>query len=342
MIEAEPSIQEWRDLYNAAIKFQEIECWKWMYDTDIFGIQNSVNREIGYCCVVGNLGEVFGLAVYLGVEGLEGYLRLQSGEISPEDHDALHLNKCLMASFGNRKYLQKQDLDVIKSLGLKFRGENVWPLFRNYEPGYYPWYLTSSEAKFLTLALQQAVEVTQRFKTEPKILTSPNKDCYLTRVFDEKDAVWKDQWIRPISIKKIQEEDILTDYVCLDRVRQIITRKNGIWEIDFFYMPGPIMEKGARPYYPYVFLWVDHHTGFIFNFHITPHSKYKKEIPEQFLNIIEKNKILPEEIMTKRQESFDLFKPITDRLGIRLKRVNHLVALEKVKTDMRESFGRQK
>lgn len=340
--ELSPSIQEWQELYNAAIKFQKIECWDWMYDTDIFGVQNPVNREIGYCCVLGNLGKVFGLVVYLGIEGLGGYLKLQSGEVAPEDYDSLHTNKCITASFDNREYLQKQDLEVIKNLGLKFKGDNAWPLFRSYEPGYYPWYITSAEAKFLTLSLQQAMEIAQQFKSNPKILTSPTKDYYLTRMFDEKDTTWKSHWIKPVSIKKIQEEDTVIDYTRLDRIKQTSTCKNGIWEIDFFYLPGPIREKGNRPYYPYVFLWVDHHTGFVFNFHITPHSTYKKDIPEQFLSAIEKNKVLPEEIMTKKEESFEMFKPLTDRLGIKLKRVGQLAALEEAKKGMAASFRRQK
>lgn len=100
------------------------------------------NDEIGYCCVLGNAGECFGLAVYLGSEGLEGYLKMQSGEINTYSTDMLHLQKCLMVSFDDSEFLQKEDLDLIKALGLKFKGRNSWPMFRNYQPGYYPWVLT--------------------------------------------------------------------------------------------------------------------------------------------------------------------------------------------------------
>src|SRR5688572_16689700 len=94
-----PSLQEWVALYQAAADFKNVAAWDWMYDSDLFGVQNPESGEIGYCCVMGSLGEHYALGVYLGTEGLEGYLQIASGAFDPPDISALHVQKCLMASF---------------------------------------------------------------------------------------------------------------------------------------------------------------------------------------------------------------------------------------------------
>lgn len=145
-----------------------------MHDTDIFGVQDPVSGETGYCCIMGAAGEHYALGVYSGSEGLEGLLRILSGEFSQSHDGVLYVQKCLMASFEDREYLQKEDLKQIKTMGLKFRGANAWPFFRNYTPGFVPWYLTGEEARFLTLALKQAIEVSLRFKKDPGMLIHPS------------------------------------------------------------------------------------------------------------------------------------------------------------------------
>jgi len=37
--------------------------------------------------------------------------------------------------FEDRDGLDKQDREVIKKLGLKFRGAHAWPMFCSYRPG---------------------------------------------------------------------------------------------------------------------------------------------------------------------------------------------------------------
>lgn len=334
-----PSVQEWKNLYDVAIKFKEIECWKWMLDSDVFGVQNPVNGEIGYCCVMGRLGEVFALAVYLGTDGLEGYLKIQSGEIPPGDIDALHLQRCLMASFEDRKFLQKPDLQVIKELGLKFRGRNSWPLFRSYRPGYHPWYLTKEEAKYLTLTLQQAIEVSLRFKKDKDLLTPPKENHYLVRVpkKEGESLMWRDEWLEPPPLEKVKVRVEPIDEVRLERIKKIASRRQGIWEVDFFYSPLAVKE-GERPYYPYMFLWVDHHSGLILNTHLTTPSEYMSEFLDQFLNLVENIKFLPKEVLVRKEEAFKLLEPITSRLEVKLRLAKTLEALEEAQASMFDFF----
>ena len=70
----EPTIGEWRRLFQAAQSFYELAPWEWMFDCDIFGVQNHETKEVGYLSVLDNSGEVFGLCVYLGSEGFAGYI----------------------------------------------------------------------------------------------------------------------------------------------------------------------------------------------------------------------------------------------------------------------------
>ena len=76
----DPTEQEWRDLYRAADTFKELAPWDWMLDSDLVGVRNPETGEIGYCCIMGNLGEHFALGLYRGDEGLRGLTRIAAGE----------------------------------------------------------------------------------------------------------------------------------------------------------------------------------------------------------------------------------------------------------------------
>ena len=187
------SLQEWSALFDAAIAFKELRCWEWMYESDLFGVQDPNTGEVGYCCVLGNLGEVLALNVYFGAEGLESYWSPHEVDEAERDdplraYAVLNSQKCLMASFEDRSTLHKTDLRLIRELGLQFRGKKAWPMFRNYLPGYYPWFLVSpEEIRFLTLTLQQAKEVALKMTENPDFLIPPteDEDLYLVRVWQD-------------------------------------------------------------------------------------------------------------------------------------------------------------
>lgn len=334
---ATPSLQEWKQLYDAAREFQKLECWNWMWDSDVFGVQNPETDEIGYCCVMGMLGQHFALGAYLGSEGLEGYLRIQSGERLPHP-DFLFTQRLLMASFEDREILHKQDLRIIKDLGLTCRGRNSWPLFRSYLPGYVPWFLTSDEAVYLTLALNQAIDVCLRFKDDPELLNGTAENQYLVRVLEKEEKKWVDTWAIPRPVEK-QSVTVRVDENRLRKIKKIPVRRSTVWEIDYFYSPEAVRDKKERPWYPCIILWVDRYTRVIPHIYLARPTEFASEFVEQFLNVFERFEILPQEIVVEKKEIFRLLKPIASQLGTTVKKVRKLSVMEEVKADLSTFHG---
>lgn len=182
MSEHSPTIFQWKALYEQALQFKQLSCWTWMIEETIFGIRDSKTGEIGYCCIIGSLGEVFGLIVYLGSEGLDGYRKLQAKRRPPGSIEGLLLHNCLSLMCDDRQYVQKEEHEIINSWGC-IRGRNAYPIFKNLKPGYLPWSITGDEAVYLTQALTQAEDICLRFK-ERRTLSCPCR----TRPISHTDA----------------------------------------------------------------------------------------------------------------------------------------------------------
>ncbi|MEW6326451.1 MAG: hypothetical protein AB1487_02485 [Thermodesulfobacteriota bacterium] len=334
-----PSISEWRELYEQADRFRDLKPWTWMSDADLFGVQNPEDMEIGYCCVLGELGEVLALVVYQGSEGLAGYLKMQSGEFDYEDPSAIHLQKCLMASFEDRKHLTKEDLQIVKALDLKYRGHQAWPQFRSYLPGYLPWVLTKGEVSFLKVALDQAIEVCIRFREDPGFLDPPEEGEVLVRTPVPRGSKieWQNIWIRPPAAKPRVLPTISVDEIRVQRIRKNKVLGKGTWEIDFFYFPGSVRE-GERPFSPVVFAVVDKTTGLILHNWMNPPSELFADFQTNILDVLSRSRTLPRQVLVAKSEMGQMLQPIIAGLGIELKMTPHLRGVERVEKEMYAHF----
>lgn len=343
MSTTQPSLDEWRRLYQAAAAFKEAGPWEWMIEDEIFGVRNPQSKEIGYCSIMGMAGEHFALAVYLGSEGLAGFWRLH-GDRDLEPTFLLEVPE-LQASWEDRRQLHKQDLDVIKSLGLKFRGRNAWPMFRSYAPGFFPWFVTAEEARFLTLALEQTVEVASRIEEEPALLDPLREGLYLvrTRVRRGESLIWEDEWIKPAPPKARPLPPSAVTEADLADLRRLPRRKM-ILEIDLFGMPTPIKEKDdPRPYLPYNLLTVEARSGMILGTDLLAPkpslSAVWTKAPAAFVKTLQRSGSLPAEVVVCRERVYRLLEPVTSKLGIRLTQKRRLTALEQARAAMEQWMG---
>ncbi len=333
---------KWNKLYQRAIEFKELKPWEFMGEADLFGVENPFNGEIGYCCVMGKLGQHFALAFYQGTEGLNGLLALSSKDVDIYTPDALHFQKCLMLSLEDRELLLPEDREIIKKLGLRFRGQNAWPCFRNYRPGYFPWFLSESEIDYLIEAIPQAITVIRRFKDNPEILIPdrPDSNCYLVRTARKEDGklIWEDSWREPPPLPEKQYFSPPLNDILLEKLRQSAETGGGDWELDCFYSHLSVHEGKTRPYFPRMLVGMDHETGLILFHHIVEEgTDYRLEFIDKFITAAENYKLLPPRIAVRNQELACLFSDLADKLGVELILAKRLPQVEEMRTHM-ENF----
>src|SRR3984893_305722 len=182
-----PSHDEAKTLCTLAAEIKALAPWRWLQETDVFGVEDPDTGEIGFVSVMGNVGEYEAVGVYPGAEGIYGFIDFQlDPSASP---DRLIEIPQVQLSFSEPKFLEKRDRDLLKGVGLKFTGTK--PLFRSYRPGFLPWFITLKEARLLIHALSQTMEMTKRFAEES--ITFPTNgdgetEPFLVRVSRQEDT----------------------------------------------------------------------------------------------------------------------------------------------------------
>ena len=307
------SSEKWSKIYKLAQDFNKLKCWEWMLDSDIFGVKNPTDGKIGYCCIMGRLGRFKGLSVYLGTEGLESYLKICSGKIEAGSFESLLNQKCLMLSYGDINDMEMEDYNNLKYADITFK-ENEYPIFRNYNTGYLPWFINNNDADFIINVLEQVINVSLRAKESKDFLESEKK-AFLVRVKGRK--AWTDKYLKPEKISSKTIKPII-DNDLLDSLDIDSFKREGTWNIASANVPTAIRENNERPYYPYIFVMSEKDSTSPIGFEICEYSKIYNRYPSIFIKTMIENKVIPERIIVFQKEIKKLLEPITDKLKIKI------------------------
>jgi hypothetical protein len=336
---AEPTLDQWRDLYDAAAAFRDLAPWRWMSDGELFAVRHPETGETLYCCVLGTLGEVLGMLVYPGANGYRFYRRMQREEVQPTDPDVLLYLHTLNVEFHDRAALDARDRKVLKELGLSFHGPRAWPLFRSYRPLLYPWYLSEQEASCLTVALRQALDVCRRAEKNRKLFEAPDGKSILTRV--ESGADWSDVWTAPPSeteepprLPPVPEKD-------LELLRKAPGVRSATWEADFtaapaWIRPGPVV----RPYRPVLCILADHDTGKVLAADLEEPDDPPRVFRDRFLKWVNLKSPRPRALRVRKPAAFAALEPVAAALGIEIRLQPRLRAIEPALASLRQHMSR--
>jgi hypothetical protein len=340
--EMTPGIREWRRLYESAVRVKEISPWEWMTESDVFGVRSPETGELGLVSVMGMLGEHYAVSLYLGSEGIHGFLDLQEMGPFADPQDLIQVPQ-IQASFENRDELDKRDRGVIKELGLKFRGRNAWPMFRSYRPSLFPWFLEAVEARFLSCALEQLADVAPRFREDSSLLEPSGGERYLLRAQRQEGGsrLWEDasMGVPPLDAPPIEVEMEASKIEALGR----LPPGKVSLEVDFFMFPAPVQDEGDRPYFPHMLLLVDAGSGMVLGSDLlTPHPSMEAmwgRVPENLAHQLFALEQAPEKISVDSELLFQLLEPLASETAFGLELSPSLPGLEPARENLLRTFG---
>ncbi|MCI0412643.1 hypothetical protein L0222_07565 [bacterium] len=331
-----PSVSQeiWQELYQQAIRFRELEPWKWMEEADVFGIQDPGTSQIGYGTIMGILGEVLAFCVYRGSGGLTFHQRLLDDAMTKDDFIAERNH--LMVEFVAKKELEPEDKKIIAILGLRFQGTKQYPQFRSHLPGYCPWFVNESEARFLAFALLCAIDASLLKQKDPSFLFRSREAEYLTYIPKERGSFSK-IWQKPAPIP-VPEIQIPQPNVHEIRSRNL--RKDSAWQAHWFFLPGAIQDK-ERPYFPKCLMIAHEKSGFIIAMEVVhPEEGSPADLEKKILQSMDETNLLPSEIQVLDQRVHQALAPLGELLGIRIVLRRELGAITEARLELGKSMRR--
>ena len=305
-----------RELYDAAIAFQSLAPWRWMDNADLFAVSLHGAGQTYYCTVMGALHNDFGLAVFPGEEGCAGLLRLLNDELDPESLDPLMHMSSLSLTFVDRADLHHRDYRAIRSLDLKFRGKNAWPVFRSQHRGYWPWHLDEAEAATLAQVLRHAATVATFVRDGALDLRSVVESGDVVTM-TLRDGRWATT-LQPLPEMPEPELPRAFDRSHLRDIAAAIGYSEATWEVDLFVVPARIQEsRNSRPFAPRCILVTDE-VGLIVDAHLLGPLPSIDECQDTFVAMLERAPALPSEIRVPRPDAARMLLPVTKFLDIPL------------------------
>lgn len=106
----EASHKQWKELFSLADELKKLQPWTWMADDQVFSVKNALTDESVYCSVLGAANQEFGLAVYIGKQGLDTLNKLVTMQ---SIEGLIYEQRSILVSYSNRDELDKEDYRLI-------------------------------------------------------------------------------------------------------------------------------------------------------------------------------------------------------------------------------------
>lgn len=256
----EANLEQWKKLYEAAVKLKEMSPWEELWDMDLITIYTSDEEEPCVCSIMGRGGQCIGISAYIGYKAISDFL-VAAGSTEMPQRQLIRYQNNLMCFIGDREELTSKERSIIKDLGLQFRGKNNWIYFRAFELGFMPYMPDEKQVLKLTDILQHLYMAIQALHKGLKVDFEGGKT--LVRKYDKKSKLWLN-YQAPVLEPQIEYPvPVLEDELLLKRLSNQ-KRIGAQLELDIVYLNSCVNDKKYdKPIMPRLCILVDASTGLL-------------------------------------------------------------------------------
>jgi len=322
----EASLEQWRLLYEVAIKLKTLKPWDYLWDIDLTKIALPEYEEPFFCSVMGKAGECIAIGTYVGFNAInEFYFIADNKQISPTQYIRYQNN--LMCYFGARDELTSKECKVIKDLGLKFRGNTEWIYFRVFETGYAPYILDEPQVVQLTNVFKQLYMALKNF-IEGRTKVDFESGNILYRKYDNELKLWLTYETPNIIPPRLRMTTVINDELLLVKLNKLKTTRNEI-ELDTLYLNAVINDKEfERPFLGKLLIIADRTSGMLIDQNVlSPKDEVTENILGIFINYLTQAG-KPKTVYVRDNYMQDYLENLCERIGVSLKVKGKLKAID--------------
>ncbi len=336
-----PSFETAKQLCDIATEFSLLQPWEILADQDLILLEDPQSGDFCYCSVMGALGEVYSLHVYIGPESYRLFRRVaEGGPIMFGDF--FGSQHALSAEFVRSSKLTLPDRQLLHDVGHPPRKRVRAPIFRAFRPGYRPWYVTQQEATLLIRCLQAVITIC-------RVLPNDKNDYWAEEhVYPFLVPVGSDESRRDYEIKLVKALEPppaplqipQPNPVQVQEIRKRNLPLGGVFEVDHFFSTAQVGDKNERKACLRVGLATDAATGILFPPVLaTPEDATGDILARALVDAIRTARCLPREVHVMETPFKLLLEPLAKELGFSVTVRKSMPALELAKEHLLAQMG---
>lgn len=324
-----------KTLYSSAHDILRLEIWNHADESVIFGFENYRPKEVFFIHIMGALGEYRAVSFYRGARGLQFLLSMYSSP--PESRTPFDIYLAcdkLELSFDEESYLMPRDHELIRISGVSLPAGGLLPVFRRYQPGYYPWFIEPEEAEYMNLVLTLLPALIARMETGAYRIASPLEEDRVTifrlspKAGNKMDVVSSDEPIPDLEPEALRRPPV--DELRLKKLNKGKEHREAHWSMGgSFFSDEPLQDaEDSAPFYPFAVLCVDSGTGRVLHHDLSPPDRIPGTVIDVFLRAVEAAGFIPSCIEVPDEDFLELLGPLRDKLKFSCKVKQKLPFLE--------------